>query len=197
MLTCMRLAAPADAAAILDIYAPFIRETAITFELEVPPPADFGARVERIATKYPYIVAESDGSVMGFAYASEQHERAAYQWNAALSVYVAPSAAGRGLGQALYGALIELLQLQGYRTFYGLITLPNEASMRLHAKMGFTQLCTLRNTGYKFGRWHDVAWVEKAIGPYDASVSAPKRITEIAPEETRRVLEKYSAKISA
>lgn len=188
----LRLASAGDAPQVLDIYAPYIRETAITFELEVPELDAFARRLAGISSRYPYIVAEESGGIMGYAYAAEQHERAAYQWNASLSVYLAPEARGRGLGTRLYRALMELLAQLGYRNFYGLVTLPNEASMKLHRKMGFSELCVLRRTGYKFGKWHDVAWVEKAAGSFEDVPQKPLNINELEDGEVRRVLERYS-----
>ncbi|MGI5895927.1 MAG: GNAT family N-acetyltransferase [Oscillospiraceae bacterium] len=160
----VRFAAESDAEALLEIYAPYVRETAITFELEAPGREEFAERIRTFGEDYPYLVCQVDGKMMGYAYAHRMQERAAYQWNAELSVYLAPEAAGKGMGTALYRALIELLALQGVQNVYGLVTVPNAASEALHARMGFAAAGAYRRTGYKLGQWRDVLIFEKHIG---------------------------------
>ena len=133
----VRLATEADAAGILAVYAPYIRDTAITFETETPSLDAFRCRMASIIGDYPYLVVEEDGSIVGFAYAHWLGERAAYAWNAELSIYFAPDYTSRGWGSVLFWALIDLLALQGVRNAYSLITVPNEASLALHEKLGF------------------------------------------------------------
>lgn len=159
-----RFAQEADAGEILAIYEPYIKNTAITFECETPSVEDFKSRIRAIASDYPYIVCVRDGKIFGYAYAHRQMERAAYQWNAELSVYINQTCLRRGMGKALYGALIEILRLQNVRNVYGGVTVPNESSEKLHAYFGFKKLGVYHSTGYKCGAWHDVAWFEKAIG---------------------------------
>lgn len=161
-----RLVQEADAAEILGIYEPYIRDTAITFEYETPSAEEFGNRIKEISSDYPYIVCVSDGRIIGYAYAHRQMERAAYQWNAELSVYIDKSRLRCGVGKALYGALIEILRMQNIRNVYGCVTLPNENSEKLHEYFGFKKLGVYHSTGYKCGAWHDVAWFEKAVGDY-------------------------------
>ena len=134
----VRLATEADAAGILAVYAPYIRDTAVTFETETPSLDAFRCRMASIIGDYPYLVVEEDGSIVGFAYAHRLGERAAYAWNAELSIYFAPGCTSRGWGSVLFWALIDLLALQGVRNAYSLITVPNEASLALHEKLGFT-----------------------------------------------------------
>ena len=136
----VRLATEADAAGILAVYAPYIRDTAVTFETETPSLDAFRCRMASIIGDYPYLVVEEDGSIVGFAYAHRLGERAAYAWNAELSIYFAPGCTSRGWGSVLFWALIDLLALQGVRNAYSLITVPNEASLALHEKLGFTLL---------------------------------------------------------
>lgn len=162
----LRFATPDDAAALLAIYAPYI-ETSVTFEYVVPSLEEFRGRIETISGDYPYLVWEEDGVILGYAYAHRHMERAAYQWNAELSVYLDESACGRGLGTRLYAALMELLRLQGIRNVFGCVTLPNERSEALHRAMGFALAGTYSMAGYKNGRWHDVGWFQKAIAAYD------------------------------
>ena len=160
----IRRAVADDAAALLDIYAPYIRETAITFEYDVPAAEEFAARIGDIARTHPYLVCERDGRPVGYAYAHNIRERAAYDWAAELSVYLAPAAQGQGAGTALYRCLIDLLAMQNLRILYGCVTLPNEKSERLHEKLGFAPVGVWHGAGWKFGRWHDVGWLEKRLG---------------------------------
>ena len=148
-----------DAAALLRIYAPYIMETAITFETEIPAKAEFEARVRNIGRAFPYLVMEIDGEAAGYAYAHRQAERAAYAWNAELSIYLAKAWRHKGLGIPLYALLIELLTMQGYVNLYAVITAENEASMAMHRRMGFREIGLHERTGFKLGRWHDVAWM--------------------------------------
>ena len=160
----IRRAVADDAAALLDIYAPYIRDTAITFEYDVPAAEEFAARIGDIARTHPYLVCERDGRPVGYAYAHNIRERAAYDWAAELSVYLAPAAQGQGAGTALYRCLIDLLAMQNLRILYGCVTLPNEKSERLHEKLGFAPVGVWHGAGWKFGRWHDVGWLEKRLG---------------------------------
>ena len=144
----IRFADPGDAAACLTVYAQYI-DTSITFETVLPSEAEFSGRIRSYGAVYPWLIAEEDGHVMAYAYAHRAQERAAYGWNAELSVYVSRDAAGRGLGTKLYTVLLALLQKQGVRTAYGVVTMPNDASSALHQKLGFRVLGTYRNTGYK------------------------------------------------
>ena len=160
----IRLADPArDAAAILALYAPYIEKTAITFETEVPSPESFAQRVKEIAAHFPYLLLEVDGELAGYAYAHRQAERAAFAWNAELSIYLKESFAGRGLGRPLYSLLEELLAMQGYVNFYGVITGSNAVSIALHEKMGYSIIGRHERTGYKFGQWHDTVWLHKRV----------------------------------
>lgn len=161
----IRKAEPEDAPALLEIYKEYI-DTPITFEYELPSDEEFRERIRSISSFYPYLVYESGGVIMGYAYAHRQKERAAYQWNAELSVYISKACTGRGIGRALYTALIEILKRQNIRTVYGCVTLPNAASEQLHKSMGFKEAGVHHHTGYKCGEWHDVAWFEKQIGEY-------------------------------
>lgn len=161
-----RLVKDSDIPAILQIYRTYVEQTATTFEVETPGAGEFADRVKGIAAQYPYIVCVSGGRVIGYAYAHRHMERAAYQWNAELSVYIDGAHQRCGLGKKLYAMLMEILKLQHVKNVYGGVTAPNEKSERLHESFGFVKLGTYRNTGYKCGAWHDVMWFEKAIGPY-------------------------------
>ena len=173
----IRFADPGDAAACLAVYAQYI-DTSITFETVLPSEAEFSGRIRSYGAVYPWLIAEEDGHVLAYAYAHRAQERAAYGWNAELSVYVRRDAAGRGLGTKLYTVLLALLQKQGVRTAYGVVTMPNDASSALHQKLGFRVLGTYRNTGYKNGRWRDVVWFEKPIGSFTGE---PRPLTHQPP----------------
>lgn len=160
----IRFAEPArDAAKILSIYAPYIQKTPITFETEVPSPESFRQRVKEIAQQFPYLVLEMDGEMVGYAYAHRQAERAAFAWNAELSIYLKEGFTGRGLGVPLYTLLEELLAMQGYVNFYGVITGSNAASIAMHEKMGYSVIGRHERTGFKFGAWHDTVWLHKRV----------------------------------
>ena len=159
----IRFARPSDAATLLDIYAPFVENTAITFEYEVPTIEDFATRIEKTLEKYPYLVAEEDGLILGYAYASTYYARAAYDWAAELSVYVSQDARGKRVGSRLYDELEDLLDQMGYMHFLACISLPNEASLALHRKRGYQQVAHFPKIGYKFERWHDIVWLQKSL----------------------------------
>ncbi len=153
----VRAAATSDAAAIADIYRPYVLETAISFE-EVPPTAaDFEARM--LATpRLPWLVAVRANSVVGYCYASLHKARASYRWSADVSVYVAPSDRGRGVGRLLYDSLLPLVRDLGYVSVFAGITLPNDASVGFHEALGLTQVGIYRNVGFKHNKWRDVGW---------------------------------------
>ncbi len=159
----IRFAKPSDARSLLDIYAPYVENTVITFEYEVPTIEDFANRIEKTLEKYPYLVAEEDGVVVGYAYASTYYARAAYDWAVELSVYVSQDARGQGVGTELYDALEDLLDQMGYVHLLACISLPNEASLALHRKRGYQQVALFPKIGYKFNRWHDIVWLQKSL----------------------------------
>ncbi|MFR7494526.1 MAG: N-acetyltransferase family protein [Adlercreutzia sp.] len=183
----VRLATEADAAGILAVYAPYIRDTAVTFETEIPSLDAFRCRMASIIGDYPYLVVEEDGSIVGFAYAHRLGERAAYAWNAELSIYFAPGCTSRGWGSVLFWALIDLLALQGVRNAYSLITVPNEGAwlcMRSWALRSGVQ----KEAGYKLGAWHDVAWLRMAIGDFSAAPEPRMPLSSMDPDQVTEVL---------
>ena len=177
----IRFATSLDSWALLHIYGQYI-DKPVTFECALPSEEEFAARIECIAAEYPYLVCEDGDKIVGYAYAHRAQERAAYQWNAELSVYLDRSATERGLGSALYETLISLLRLQGIKTVYGCVTLPNPGSERLHKRLGFRRLGVYQSAGFKAGAWHDVAWFEKSIAPYDMEPKPPLPVSAL--EET-------------
>jgi len=147
-----------DAAGCLEIYAPFVRETIVSFEEQVPTLQEFEKRMRASLRTHPWLVADEDGMVVGYAYASQHRTRAAYRWATDVSVYVAPSHHGRGIGRRLYNELFERLRAQGFRIACAGIALPNDASVGLHEAMGFQPVGVYRRIGWKLGAWHDVGW---------------------------------------
>ena len=186
-MPAIRLAAPADSSRLLRIYAQYMA-TPITFECTLPTEQDFAGRIERIAALYPYLVCEENGNAIGFAYAHRPMERAAYQWNAELTVYLDRQAAAKGLGKRLYSVLSAILQLQGVRNMYGCVTVPNAASEGLHRSMGFRLVGIYRNAGFKGGQWHDVAWFEKAIEEFQGTPDPITSIHDIPQQQLYRLL---------
>ena len=120
------------------------------------------------------------GAVIGYAYGSQHRDRSAYAWSAEVSAYVHAGTQRAGVGRALYTSLFAVLSLQGFRSAYAGITLPNVASVRLHEAVGFKPVGVYHDIGYKLGRWHDVAWFERALGPHEADVRPPGPISEIS-----------------
>lgn len=161
----LRFATEKDCRSLLAIYAQYI-DTAVTFECRLPSEEEFAGRIRAIACNYPYLACEEQGRIVGYSYAHRQMEREAYQWNAELSIYLDRAFTSQGLGRRLYGALLELLRLQGVKTVYGGVTLPNAGSEELHRALGFQLLGIYHHTGFKCGKWHDVGWFEKALAPY-------------------------------
>lgn len=153
-----------DAQAVLSIYTPYIRMTPTTFETAVPTAEEFAARIESISGEFPYLLLFVDSELVGYAYAHKQAERAAFGWNAELSVYLRMDMRGKGLGRPLYELLIDLLSMQGYINVYGVITGSNASSIAMHRKMGFAVIGVHEKTGFKFGEWHDTVWMHKRIG---------------------------------
>ncbi len=164
MTITLRIAAPEDGAACAAIYAPWVAETAISFETEPPSAAEMTRRIEKTLPAYPWLIAEAEDGVVGYAYAGRFAERAAYRWAVEASVYVARERHRAGTGRALYGALLALLKAQGFETVWGGATLPNPASAGLHEALGFRPAGIYRRIGHKFGQWHDVGWWGLELG---------------------------------
>lgn len=154
----VRSATGRDAAALLEIYAPVVRDSAASFELEPPPVAEFQDRVEKSLRQWAWLVAECGDRLVGYAYATPHRARAAYRWSVETSVYIDESSRGAGVGRLLYQTLLPRLAEMGYCNAYAGITMPNEASTRLHHGAGFRHIGLFPAVGRKFHRWHDVSW---------------------------------------
>lgn len=171
----IRIASQADAAALLEIYAPYVTGTAITFEYEVPSPEEFAGRIRHTLERYPYLVAEADGQILGYAYVSPFKERAAYDWAVETSIYVRQDFGGRGIGRRLYEGMEQILVRQNILNLNACIACPEtddeyltHGSIRFHEKMGYRMVGMFHNCGYKFDRWYHMVWMEKMIGPHTA-----------------------------
>jgi phosphinothricin acetyltransferase len=175
----LRLAGPPDASAIAAIYAPVLRNTAISFEVEEVSAEEMQDRVATTLLRYPWLVAEAGGDVLGYAYATQHRTRAAYGWSTDVSVYLAAHARRRGLGRALYTALLDVLAAQGYANAFAGITLPNPASVRLHESMGFVAIGVYRSVGWKLGSWHDVGWWQRRLTTSDAAPQRPTPMPDL------------------
>jgi phosphinothricin acetyltransferase len=177
MAVLIRLAAAADAAAIAAIYRPFVEHSRISFEETAP---DAAAIVLRMANPlHPWLVAEEDGRVLGYASTAPMRNRAAYRWSVETGIYLATAAQGRGMGRQLLTAHIDLLQRQGFVTVIAGIALPNEASVAVHEKLGFTLSGIERGVGFKLGEWVDVGRWQKDLAPRTAMPDEPRPFRSI------------------
>jgi phosphinothricin acetyltransferase len=154
-----------DAAACAVIYAPHVVESATSFEEDPPSATEFVDRIAHTTMTHPWLVAERDGAVVGFAYACSHRARPAYRWAADVSVYVAEGHRGLGCGRALYGELLERLRGQRFQIACAGITLPNESSVALHERFGFLPVGVYRRIGWKAGDWRDVGWWQLDLQP--------------------------------
>ena len=175
----IRLATVADAPGIHAIYAPMVRDTAISFEMEPPTVDAMAKRILTTLAMYPWLVWEEGGRIAGYAYGSRHRERPAYQWSAEVTAYVHPDFQRRGIGGALYRVLLALFRAQGFCNAYAIITLPNAASVALHEAAGFSSLAVYRGVGYKLGRWHDVGLFEQRLAELPATPRPPRPISEV------------------
>lgn len=156
----------ADAAELVSIYAPYVEQTAVTYEYEVPSVEEFQGRIANTIKNYPYLAAVENGVILGYAYASAFHPRAAFRWTAEVTVYLRKEAHGRGIGRMLYEALEEKLKQQNVQTAIALIADPNPESVAFHEKMGYRVAGRLTNCAYKLGQWRGMYYMEKFLGEY-------------------------------
>ena len=185
----IRMANPADAQALLNIYAPYVINSAITFEYDVPSVEEFASRIAHSLEKYPYLIAEEGGNILGYAYASPFHDRPAYDWAVETSIYVDQNIKHRGIGRKLHDALESTLREQGILNMNACIAYPPEEdehldknSVEFHAHMGYRLVGEFYKCGYKFNRWYNMVWMEKLIGEHLSDQKPPKfnRLTKIS-----------------
>jgi phosphinothricin acetyltransferase len=182
MSPILRRATEADARACAEIYAPYVLETVISFEREPPDATELARRIREHGEFAPWLVAsdaEAPGRCLGYAYGSRYRARPAYDWTAEVTVYVAHGAQRRGIGRALYTALLELLRLQGFHSAVGVITLPNAASVALHEALGFVRAGVVHAAGHKQGAWHDTGFWQRMLGASNAEVRPKRTVAEV------------------
>lgn len=161
----LRDATAADGAACAALYAPYVADTTVSFEVEPPDAAEMSRRIAAAQQRYAWLLAERDGRLVGYAYGGEFRSRAAYRHTCEVSVYVAEAAQGEGVGSLLYTALLDRMRALGMRLAVGGATMPNDASERLHQALGFEVVGTFREVGFKHGLWCDVRWFQKQLRP--------------------------------
>jgi phosphinothricin acetyltransferase len=178
----IRFADSKDAVGILAIYAPFCEASTVTFETFAPTADEMADRIARVTESYPWLVAEVNGQILGYVYATRFRERAAYRWTAEVAIYIALNQQRRGLGQALYSTLFSVLRTQGYCQAIAGITLPNSPSVQLHEKLGFQKVGHFPRVGNKCGAWLDVGWWQLSLQPLSAEPSEPRPLPAIRAE---------------
>jgi L-amino acid N-acyltransferase YncA len=159
----IRVAKTDDASSLLSIYAPYVKDTAVSFETDVPSLEEFKNRIEEGLEEYPWLVAEINDEVVGYAYSSKHRSRCAYGWSVDSSVYVSTSYQRKGIAQKLYEKLFVILEEQGAVNVFAGIALPNDGSVSFHESIGFKKIGIYKNVGYKLNRWHDVGWWQKEL----------------------------------
>jgi len=173
----IRMATKSDAKEILAIYAPYVRDTAITFEYDIPGIDDFKGRITHTLEKYPYLVAVLENRVVGYAYASTFKGRTAYDWSVEMTVYVNQNSKVNGIGKKLYLSLEKILKKQNIINMYACISYPNPESVEFHKHMGYKTVGYFTKCGYKLGNWYDMIWMEKMIGEHQDS---PNKVIPIS-----------------
>src|SRR4051812_40693656 len=193
----VRIAQKSDAPGILDIYKPYIDHSAITFETETPEIEQFEQRINKCLQRFPWLVCVIDDVVAGYVYASAHRDRDAYQWTCECSVYIHDQFKGKGIASALYKILFDILKIQGLRTVYAGITLPNEASIQLHERFGFKHFATYENVGYKTDGWKTVGWWRLQINDYELNPAPPFKFSVMNREQFTEMFQKTANRISS
>lgn len=163
MMERIRLATTEDAGSILEVYRPYVLETAISFEADAPSLREMQKRISETLSHFPWLVYENKTSILGYAYAGPFKSRCAYSWSVESTVYVKQDSVGKGIGRRLYVELLDRLERQGAVNVIGGISLPNEASVGLHERLGFAQVAQFKDVGFKLGRWWDVGYWQRQL----------------------------------
>jgi len=177
--TSIRLITADDAEGALAVYAPYVLNTAITFEYEVPTLEEYSKRIESYTAEFPWLVCEQGNSIVGYAYAGKHRARSAYQWSPESTIYLSEHVHGKGIARALYEALFAILTLQGYYNVYAGVLVPNEKSEGMHRALGFEEIGTFKKVGYKHGKWHDTKWFQLHLAEHELHPALPKTIHEV------------------
>lgn len=165
-----------DAEAVLSIYAPYILETNISFEYEVPTIEEFKQRIKTVTKEYPWLICEHEGKIIGYAYGGQHRARTAYKWSVESAIYMAKDFRGKGVGKLLYQTLFEQLKQQGYVNVFAGMTLPNDKSVGLHKACGFELIGIFKNIGYKNNQWHDVQWMQLDLAEHKTDMILPAKL---------------------
>jgi L-amino acid N-acyltransferase YncA len=192
----IRLIRPDDTEPTLEVYKPYVEQTAISFEYEVPSTDEWNKRIASYASEYPWLVCEIDNEIAGYAYSSQHRTRTAYQWSVDSAIYLSEKFHGRGIAKKLYQTLFEILKLQGFVNVFAGITMPNEKSEQLHKRCGFYEIALYKNVGYKFGEWRDVKWLELNFVEHPMQPTTPKKLSEVIHTDALRyILEHANEKL--
>ncbi len=176
----IRVARAEDGADLAAIYAPIVRDTAISFELEPPTAEEMAERVAATLPTYPWLVWEAEGRAVGYVYAGRHAPRAAYRWSAEVTAYVAPAFHRKGLATILYAALFDILRRQGFHAVFAGVTLPNPPSVGLHEAVGMAPVGVYREAGFKFGAWRDVGWWGMTLDDGEGEPAEPIPFSRLA-----------------
>ena len=181
----IRIATERDVPEILSIYAPYVQNTTYSFEYDVPSEEAFLERFRSITARFPWIVWEEGGNILGYAYGSAPFERDAYRWSCECSIYLRPEARGRGIGRKLYRALEGIMAYQGHRLCYAIITSENTGSLAFHEKMGYSVTARMPGCGRKFGRWLGITWMEKELNSIEDPQGFPMSWNDIRQDDQK------------
>ncbi len=192
----IRLITESDANEVLEIYKPYVLNTIISFEYEVPTLEEYLQRIKINTADYPWLVCLHNNKLIGYAYASKHRYRTAYQWSPESTVYLAPEVHRKGIARILYETLFSLLQLQGHFNVYAGVGLPNEKSVGFHKALGFEEIGIFRKVGFKLGNWHDTHWFQLHLTEHILNPPTPKTLIEVAASSAfQSILETANEKV--
>ena len=177
-----------DTQEVLEIYAYYVRNTAITFDYDVPNTSEFIKKIATITRDYPWLVCVENEKIIGYAYGSIHRTKMAYQWSPESTIYLANGTYRKGLGRVLYETLFSLLKLQGYVNVYAGVTIPNINSEEFHKALGFNEIGVFHRAGYKLQKWHDTKWFELHLAEHVSHAEAPKKLKEVINSDTFKTI---------
>ncbi|SMC76967.1 GNAT family N-acetyltransferase [Moheibacter sediminis] len=177
-----------DAEKVLEIYRPYIENTNITFEYTVPNLEEWRERIETVSKQFPWLVAELEGDILGYAYAAKHRDRIAYQWCCEASVYLSDNAQGKGFAKILYEKLFEILKIQGYINVYAILTSPNTKSEKFHENFRFNDVGRFYKAGFKFNEWHHTRWMQLHLNEHEIPPSELIPFSEIEQSDEVQII---------
>ncbi|GHA31444.1 N-acetyltransferase [Salinimicrobium marinum] len=194
----LRLVTEQDVHEVLDIYKPYVQNTIVSFEYDVPTIEEYLQRIKTNTVDYPWLVGLRNKEIIGYAYAGRHRNRTAYQWSPESTIYLSPEVHGKGVARILYDTLFRLLRLQGYCNVYAGIGLPNDRSTRFHRALGFEEIGIFKKVGYKHGNWHDTQWFQLQLNEPVLEPPTPKKLDEVRnSEEFKSVITTANKKLAA